>query len=138
MKRQIHVFRSANRTSGVPENFKLELNQPITDVIKISLLSATIPTVASDYFYINIKQFENKTVSQNGFCNFSSFVIPHHHYFNGQADTEYDQNKGFNQYITLSSNTHLYYLDVQLLDDSSTTITGVGDWSFILEFTLNR
>ena len=65
MKRQIHVIRSADRTSGIPENFKLELTTPINDVVKISLLSANIPTtITTDYFYINIKQFQNKVVSE--------------------------------------------------------------------------
>ena len=130
MKRQIHVIRSADRSSGVPENFKLELTTPINDVVKISLLSANIPTNATDYFYINIKQFQNKVVSENGFLNYSSFVIPDNGVFYA--------NTGFNQDIIFSSNTHLYYLDVQLLGDNSQPISGITDWSFVLEFTLNR
>lgn len=138
MKKQIIVIRSSDRTSGIPESFKIELNQPITDVVKVSLLSANIPTTSSDYYFIRIDELHNKVSCQNGFINYSSFVIPHHHSGIPASNTEYMLNKGFTQEVIQPDKSHLYFLNIRVLGNNGQLISGLGEWSFVLEITVER
>lgn len=137
MKKQIHIIRSADRTSGVPESFRLELNTPIHYVEKIKLLSATLPTNPTDYYYIQIEQFNNIVNSNNTKLNYATFVIPHHHIGVPSSDSEYNVGTNFTQEVTPHSQ-NLYYLTINLLGDNGDKITGIADWSFVIEVFLKR
>ena len=129
-----HVIRSADRISGVPEQFIFELTHPINDIVSIELIEANIPTHATDYYHIKVSQLHNQVMNHNGFTNYSTFIVPHHHAGVPGSNTEYTKNHEFEQIITMDR-ISVNVLNIQLCGDNGQPIAGASEWSMILKIT---
>lgn len=127
-----HVIRSVDRTSGVAEQFAFELTHPINDIVSIELIEANIPTHATDYYHIKIAQLHNQVMNHNGFTNYSTFIIPHHHAGNPASHTEHTKNREFEQ-IIIMDRLSVNILNIQLCGDDGKPIGGASEWSMILK-----
>ena len=133
-----HTIKSSDRIAGNASNYKFELTIPINDITSIELVSATIPTVVTSNYYIRIAQFNNQILNHNGSLNYSTFIVPHHHFSIPPSDTEYTVNRGFNQKIDCDPHISVNYLDVILADDTGNPIAGALDWNMVLYIKQNR
>jgi hypothetical protein len=133
-----HTIKSSDRLAGTASNYKFELTIPINDITSIELVSATIPTAVTSNYYIRIAQFNGHVLNHNGSLNYSTFIVPHHHYGNPASDTEYTVNYGFVQRVDCDPHISVNYLDVILADDTGNPIAGALDWDMVLYIKQNR